>query len=147
MKEEVMPALVRHVDQFGGTHQQVASIGAWFYMCLPAELARPVAKAFYEWCKSGYKEAVMPAEIPPLAARVMKAINAECAKEAAAREEEDRRLGLDSDITTAPDPLKAATPAAAAEQALAEAADTLQDRRRPSRRASATGRDKARKSG
>lgn len=150
VKEELMRSLIRHVDEFGGTQQQIASFGAWFFMCLPPDLTRAIAKAYYEWCKLDVGVASLPASAPPLVCRIMRAIHAECAEEAKGRVEAEEVITdadmCGSDARVALDG-KAVNPLAAAGQALDGAAHEVGGAQSRALRKPAPDAGKARKSG
>lgn len=116
LKEEILRKLAWFCDRQGTTQQHVVSVGAWFYMCLPANLRQEMNTAFYEWCKAGIVDGGMPQELPPLLKRVMDGIETECSAEL--DRELDRRaefenVSNDDALETAP------TAEAAADEALA----------------------------
>lgn len=115
-KNEVIPALVEYCEPRGTTHQHVASVATWWFMCMPEQLTKSIGRAFYEWCKSSSTTAHLPADVEPLLQRVAAAIERECDQEAARVSRRDPASGM-------PSCEKAATPDEAAEQALSEAVE------------------------
>lgn len=85
LKEEMVRALVNYAKPRGVTMQHVASVGAWFYMCLPDAMVTAIGKAFYEWCKSPTFTPDFPAEIDPILQKAIETMKS------VYREEESRR--------------------------------------------------------
>lgn len=135
LKEEVIAALAHYVRPRGATQQHVVSVGTWFYMCLPDQLTRAIGEAFYEWCKTRPGQAMIPNEIAPLLARVIRILNDECAREADRVETAD---GLTlADLIDAAPPAPERDVRQAADAAAAVAETKLRGRRRARRNKSA----------
>lgn len=98
LKEEVMSSLGTYIRGRGTSQQHVVSVGAWFFMCMPDQIARQIGEAFYEWCKDNSQIARIPKNIAPLLDRVIKLINEECSKEEARIEQE-----MESDPASIPE--------------------------------------------
>lgn len=81
LKEEILAALAAFVEGRGGTQQQVVSVGAWFFMCMPAAMRDNLSTAFYEWCKAKSSIARIPTASPPLVLDAVAAIEVACRKE------------------------------------------------------------------
>ena len=103
LKEEILDALANFVQHKGVTQQHIVSVGAWFFMCMPANLRESLTQGFYEWCKAphgyGYGEPTVPKGAPDFAKRVIAAIEEECSKEASkfAMSDEDRQAWLEAE--------------------------------------------------
>ncbi len=125
LREEILRALTIFSRNKGGTQQHIVSVGAWFFMCMPANLREALTESFYEWCKKPYGEAGVPKGAPDFARRVVAAIEEECSKEEAkfAMSLEEQQMWndvmLEGPVTE--DEIEAATQDQAAEIALEDA--------------------------
>lgn len=151
LKEEILSALEEFVHKKGRTQQQVVSVGAWFYMCVPPILREALDEAFYEWCKAHVEEAYVRGGSGRFIERIMDLIKKECGKiEPAFEIEKEPSADLSHAIYEAEKKQggKAVSPALATKQVLDEGLDEVDAaRQRPARRVSAKAQGKDRRTG